>query len=214
MYRRKTIRNRFVILTLLIGIVCLGIISCGNDDEKLDKPIVKPAAPILTKEDVLGAWEVVSINGLTSEAFLKSPEGEDLEEISITLNTFHFSFFDDSWKINLDYESTIDFPDNPRDPDVPPDGKLNIIGEWSGNYTIKDPKLILTPTAADITITSNPEEYIQVATGLTKEEAEIEFDKIFRDEILKPFKQFNVVLQGDNLTLVAPAGKKIILKQQ
>ena len=220
MYEQKLIGKSHVISTLLIGVVLLGIVGCGNDDEKLDKPIdkpdVKPAAPILTKEDVLGAWEVESINDLTPEAFLESPEGEDLEEISITLNTFHFVFSDDdSWKINLDFESILDFPDNPPDPELPPDGKLKIIGEWSGNYTIKDPKLILTPTAADITIKSEPEDYIQVATdGLTKEEAEADLDKIFRDDLLKPFKQSHVILQSDKRMLLGQAGKRMVLKPQ
>ena len=208
--------KRPVISTLLIGIVLLGIVGCGNDDEKLDKSTVEPAAPELTKEDILGTWEVVSINDLTPEAFLVSPEGEDLEEISITLRTFLIVFSDDdSWKINLDYESTFDFPDNPPDPDLPPDGKLNIIGEWTGNYIIKDPKLILTPTVADITIESEPEDYIQVATDfLTKEEAEADFDEEFRDVILKPFKQSNVILQSDKRLLLGQAGIKMVLKLQ
>ncbi len=208
--------KRPVISTLLIGVVLLGIVGCGNDDEKLVKPTVEPAAPKLTKEDVLGSWEVVSINGISSEAFLESPEGEDLEEISIKLNTFHFVITDDdSWKINLDFESILDFPDNPPDPDLPPDGKLNVIGEWTGNYIIKDPKLILTPTVADITIESEPEDYIQVATDfLTKEEAEADFDEIFRDDILKPFKQSNVILQSDKRLLLGQAGKKMVLKLQ
>lgn len=210
------IMKRPVISTLLIGIVLLGIVGCGNDDEKLDKSTVEPAAPELTKEDILGTWEVVSINDLTPEAFLVSPEGEDLEEISITLRTFLIVFSDDdSWKINLDYESTFDFPDNPPDPDLPPDGKLNIIGEWTGNYIIKDPKLILTPTVADITIESEPEDYIQVATDfLTKEEAEADFDEEFRDVILKPFKQSNVILQSDKRLLLGQAGIKMVLKLQ
>ena len=204
--------KRLVISTLLIGVVLLGIVGCGNDDEKLDKSTVEPAAP-LTMEDILGTWEVVSINGISSDAFLESPEGEDLEEISITLRTFLIVFSDDdSWKINLDFESILDFPD---DPDLPPDGKLNIIGEWTGNYIIKDPKLILTPTVADITIESESEDYIQVASdGLTKEEAEAEFDREFRDEILKPFKQSNVVLQSDKRLLLGQAGKRMILKLQ
>lgn len=216
MYDREMIMKRFVISTLLIGIVLLDIVGCGNDDEKPDKPIVEPAAPILTKEDILGTWEVVSINGLTSEAFLESPEGEDFEEISISLRTFLIVFSDDdSWKINLHFESTLDFPDNPPDPELPPDGTLNIIGEWSGYYIIEDPKLFLTTTVSDINVISDPADYIQVTTDfLTTEEAEADFDQTFRNDILKTFKQSNVVLQGDKRTLVAPAAKKIVLKKQ
>lgn len=216
MYDREMIMKRLVISTLLIGIVLLDIVGCGNDDEKPDKPIVEPVAPILTKEDILGTWEVVSINSLTSEAFLESPEGENFEEISISLRTFLIVFSDDdSWKINLHFESTLDFPDNPPDPELPPDGKLNIVGEWSGCYIIVDSKLFLTTTVSDINVISDPADYIQVATDfLTTEEAEADFDQIFRNEILKTFKQSNVVLQGDKRTLVAPAAKKIVLKKQ
>ena len=217
MYKQKLIGKSHVISSLLFGIVLLSIVGCGNDDEKLDNP-VKHVAPKLTKEDVLGVWEVESINDLTPEAFLESPKGGEFEEISITLNTFHFVFSDDdSWKLNLEIESIFDFPDNPPDPVVPPDGQLKIIGEWSGNYTIKDPKLILTPTAADITIKSEPEDYVQVVSdGLTKEEAEAEFDKGFSNDLLKPFKQSHVIviLQSDKRRLLGQAGKRMVLKPQ
>lgn len=214
-----TLKN-FMISTLLIGMVFLGIIGCGSDEVKpdVDKSSEEKlvSQPDLQKEDLLGTWKVVSINGLTSEAFLESPEGEDFEDVVIKIKQFHFVFSaDDSWISNLEFESISNFPDNPPDPGVVlPDGKLDIIGVWSGTYNI-DTVLTFLTQKADVNLTSDPQDFIEKVTGgLTEEEAEADFVKQFKDNILTPFKQSTAALKGDTLTLITSAAKKMVLEKQ
>ena len=216
-----TWKKNFVIPILLAGMMFLGIFGCGSDDEKTDndksseeKPV---SQPILLKEDLLGTWEVVSINGLTSEAFLESPEGEDLEGQKVEVKQFHFVFLaDDSWTINLEFEAISDFPDNPPDPGlVLPDGKLDITGVWSGTYNI-DTVLTFLTQKVDVNLTSDPEDFIEKVTEghITKEEAEQDYIRQFRDIILTPFKQSTGALKGNTLTLITSAAKKMVLEKQ
>ncbi len=212
--------KKFMISILLIGIVFLGIIGCGSDEEETDadkadeeKPVSQPT---LLKEDLLGTWEVVSINGLTSEAFLESPEGEDVEEVVIKITQFHFVFStDDSWIINLEFESISNFPDNPPDPGVVlPDGKLDITGVWSGTYNI-DTALTFLTQKADVNLTSDPKDFIEKVTGgLTEEEAEVDFAQQFNDNLLIHFKVSTGALRGNELTLITSAAKKMVLEKQ
>ena len=207
-----------MISILLIGIVFSGIIGCGSDEEKPDELSEEKSAsqPTLLKEDLLGTWEVVSINGLTSEAFLKSPEGEDVKEVVIKITQFHFVFLaDDSWTINLEFESISNFPDNPPDPGVVlPDGKLDITGVWSGTYNI-DTALTFLTQKADVNLTSDPQDFIEKVTGgLTEEEAEVDFAQQFIDNLLIPFKVSTGALRGNELTLITSAAKKMVLEKQ
>ncbi len=209
-----------VILFLFVGAVFLVIFGCGSDEEETDvdksseeKPV---SQPILLKEDLLGTWKVVSINGLTSEAFLESPEGEDFEDVEVEVKQFHFVFSaDDSWIINLEFESISNFPDNPPDPGlVLPDGKLDITGVWSGTYNI-DTVLTFLTQKADVKMKSDPEDFIEkVTNGLTEEEAEVDFVQLFKDNILIPFKVSTGALKGNTLTLITSAGKKMVLEKQ
>ena len=210
----------FLIPFLLVGIMFLGIIGCGTDEEETDadkvdeeKPVSQPA---LLKEDLLGTWEVVSINGLTSEEFLESPEGEDFEDVIIKVKQFHFVFSaDDSWTINLELESISNFPDDPPDPGlVLPDGKLDITGVWSGTYNI-DTVLTFLTQKADVNLTSVPKDFIEKVTdGLTEEEAEADFVQQFNDNILTPFKVSTGALKGNELILITSAAKKMVLERQ
>lgn len=216
-----TLKN-FMISILLIGIVFLGIIGCGSDEEETDadkadeeKPVSQPA---LLKEDLLGTWEVVSINGLTPGAFFESPVGEDLEGQAVEVKQFRFVLSaDDSWIINLELEVIIAFPEILPGPEVVLiDGKMEIKGVWSGAYSIVNPMLFFTPEEADVKITSDPEDFIEKLTEgqITNEQAEQDYIQEFKNIILTPFRRSTATLKEDTLTLNSPGEKKMILERQ
>lgn len=216
-----TLKN-FMIPILLMGIVFLGIISCGSDEEKPDvdksseeKPISQPDLP---KEDLLGTWEVVSINGLTPGAFFESPVGEDLEGQAVEVKQFQFVLSaDDSWIINLELEVIIAFPEILPGPEVVLiDGKMKIKGIWSGAYSIINTMLFFTTEEADVKITSDPEDFIEKLTEgqITNEQAEQDYIQEFKDIILTPFRRSTATLKEDTLTLNSPGAKKMILERQ
>ena len=205
---------------ILVNLV-LVIHGCGSDEEKTDidksseeKPV---SEPVLLKEDLLGTWEVVSINGLTSEAFFESPVGEDLEGQKVEVQQFHFVLSaDDSWIINLELEVIMAFPEILPGPEVVlHDGKTKIKGVWSGAYRVEDSILIFITEDADVKMKSDPEDFIaKVTGGLTEEEAEQDYIQEFRNIFLTPFKQSTVALKEDTLTLITSAAKKLVLKKQ
>ncbi len=215
-------RKSCIISTLLIGMVLLVIIGCGSDEEKPDadeakeeKPILQPVLP---KEDLLGTWQVVSINGLTPGAFFESPVGEDLEEQAVEVKQFHFVFSaDDSWTINLELEAIMAFPEILPGPEVVlHEGKMEIKGVWSGAYRVQDSMLFLTTEDADVKMTSDPEGFIEKVTegNITAEVAEQQYIEQFRDIILTPFKQSTGTLKGNTFTLITSAAKKMVLEKQ
>ena len=217
-----TWKKNFVIPILLAGMVFLGIFGCGSDEEETDvdksseeKPV---SQPILLKEDLLGTWEVVSINGLTPGAFFESPVGEDLEGQKVEAKQFHFVLSaDDSWIINLELEAIMAFPEILPGPEVVLlDGKLEIKGVWSGAYRVEDPMLFFITAEADVKIMSDPQDFIEKVTegNITKEEAEQDFIEEFSDVFLTPFKRTIGALKGDKLTLITSAAKKMVLEKQ
>ena len=207
---------------LLISIVFLGIIGCGSDEVKPDvdesseeKPI---SQPVWQKEDLLGTWQVVSINGLTPGAFFESPVGEDLEKQGVEVKQFRFVLSaDDSWIINLELEAIMAFPEILPGPEVVlRDGKMKIKGIWSGAYKVEDSTIFFTTEKADVKITSDPEDFIEKVIGdnITKEESEQQYIEEFRDIILTPFKRSTGTLKGNTLTLITTAAKKMVLARQ
>ncbi len=216
-----TLKN-FMIPILLMGIVFLGIIGCGSDEEKPDvdesseeKPVSQPDLP---KEDLLGTWEVVSINGLTPGAFFESPVGEDLEGQAVEVKQFRFVLSaDDSWIINLELEVIIAFPEILPGPEVVLiDGKMKIKGVWSGAYSVVNPMLFFITEEADVKITSDPEDFIEKLTEgqITNEQAEQDYIQEFKNIILTPFRRSTATLKEDTLTLNISGEKKMILERQ
>lgn len=216
-----TLKN-FMIPILLMGIVSLGIIGCGSDEEKPDidesseeKPVSQPDLP---KEDLLGTWEVVSINGLTPGAFFESPVGEDLEGQAVEVKQFRFVLSaDDSWIINLELEVIIAFPEILPGPEVVLiDGKMKIKGVWSGAYSVVNPMLFFITEEADVKITSDPEDFIEKLTEgqITNVQAEQDYIQEFKNIILTPFRRSTATLKEKTLTLNISGAKKMILERQ
>ncbi|MDE0087305.1 MAG: hypothetical protein OXU23_16405 [Candidatus Poribacteria bacterium] len=214
--------KNFMIPILLMGIVSLGIIGCGSDEEKPDidesseeKPVSQPDLP---KEDLLGTWEVVSINGLTPGAFFESPVGEDLEGQAVEVKQFRFVLSaDDSWIINLELEVIIAFPEILPGPEVVLiDGKMKIKGVWSGAYSVVNPMLFFITEEADVKITSDPEDFIEKLTEgqITNVQAEQDYIQEFKNIILTPFRRSTATLKEKTLTLNISGAKKMILERQ
>ena len=207
-----------ILLTLLLSVVLFTIISCGSDEENSNVQVTSDQNPVLHKEELLGTWDVVSINGLTPDAFFESPDGEDIEEQEVKEIEFYYVFsLDDSWTINLVIETISTFPDIGPDLEVvAKEGKMSIIGIWSGTYSIENSVLLITTREATVNIVAVPPDLIEKQTegNLTLEEAELQYIEEFSKIILTPFKQSTGGLKADNLTLITTPAKKMVLEKR
>ena len=103
------IPKNFVIPVLLVGMILLGMVGCGEDlktpeeliKEKAEESAVEPSVSSLANEELHGSWEVVSIFGMTPEEYLESlSEGGEVEE---KVKQFNYVFAtDNSWTCNLE----------------------------------------------------------------------------------------------------------------
>ncbi len=202
--------------TIIFVITLISFVGCDSDDNTTDKSITDPSIPDLSKEDLIGAWDVAMINGLTPQEFLESPNGEDQEEVEITIEKFNFIFSDDnSWTINLEFASVFDFPDNLHDPElVPPDGMVFITGEWVGTFSIENEMLSLIVNEADVNVLTDPQDYLMNFEGQTIPEAEIDFIEDFKNDFLMPFALSTATPQSNTLTLITTVTNKIVLERQ
>ena len=211
----------FVIPVLLVGIMLLSVIGCGEDsekptvlaEEKSEDPTVEPSVPSLSTEELLGSteellgsWEVVSIFGMTPERYLESlAEGGEVKE---TVKQFAYVFAaDNSWTCNFVSETVFVFDD------IPP-GKMEAIGTWSGTYGFDGLTLSLLTKGSDVQIVSEPKDILEIAVDLVVADAEQHYDESFRSDFIKPFVQSTCTKQGDTLTVISPAGKKMVLEKQ
>ena len=204
----------FVIPVLLVGIMLLSVIGCGEDsekptvlaEEKSEDPTVEPSAPSLSTEELLGSWEVVSIFGMTPDEYLESlAEGGEIEE---TVKQFAYVFAaDNSWTCDFVSETVFVFDD------IPP-GKMEAIGTWSGTYDFDGLTLSLFTKGSDVQIAPEPKDILEIAFDLAVAEAEQHYDESFRSDFIKPFAQSTCTKQGDTLTVISPAGKKMVLEKQ
>lgn len=198
-------------LTLLIGIVGImfvSIIGCGSDEEKPDVDKVSEQIPVLSEEDLLGTWTVLSINGLTPDEFFESPEGEDFEEEKVETQQFTFVFSAEAWTMNIAFEGFLTSPEEGL-----PDVSMEFEGVWSGAYRIIDPRIFFTTKEAEVKIPSDLPDFFE-EEGLTKEDLEEQSIENIKEYILEPFRNPTVGLEGNRLTLIAPAGKKMVLEKQ
>lgn len=137
MIPRSFISNLSVILMFLI--MC----SCGSDDEPLNRNPIQD----LTKSDIIGSWNVKSINDSNPLAFIHTyetfeveddPDGDiisianpdpadDTDTFEIIIENFKFDFTtDDLWTLNVDFTTTLQIPIEDELPDPTDMGEVAV----------------------------------------------------------------------------------------
>ena len=208
------IPKSFVIPVILVGMVLLGVVGCGEDlktpeelrKEKAEESAVESSVSSLANEELHGSWEVVSIHGKTPEEYLESFTVGGEAEIKIKQLSYVFAA-DDSWTCDLEERTVIDFPD------IPP-ATLEATGIWSGTYAFDGLTLSIFIKESEVHIASEPKDFFQVAFDQAPAEAEQDYDEDFRSDFIKPFARSACTKQGDTLVLVISTGEEMVLEKQ
>lgn len=180
-----------VISILFVGVMILGTVSCGSDEEKHEVSTTERPIPVSSKGDLLGSWEVVLINGMDVKSSYQSLARE--EGVEAKVKQFNCVFAaDDSWTWKYEHEFVSDEPPL----------KVEVIAAWSGTYVVKSSTLTLVIKEEDVKITIEPQE------------EDFEPDKQVFTESIKPIEQATGTIQGDRLTLTTPDGKIMVFKKQ
>lgn len=204
----------FVTLILLVGMVLLGVVGCGDDlkspeeliKERDEESAVESSVSPLANEELHGSWMVVSIFGVTPEEYLESFTVGGKAEITIEQLNFVFDV-DDSWTCNIEEQTVIDFPDIPH-------ATFEATATWSGAYAFDGLTLSLFTKEAEVHIATEPEDFFQVAFDQAIVEAEQDYDEGFRSDFIKPFARSTCTKQGDTLVLVIRTGEEMVLEKQ
>jgi len=208
------IPKSFVISILLVGMMFLGVIGCGQDLEKPEELIkekseesgAESSTSPLANEELHGSWELVSIFGQTPKEYLESfTVGGEAE---ITIKQFNFVFAaDDSWTCDLAEKTVMDFPDIPQ-------ATLEATGTWSGTYAFDGLTLSIFTKEAEVHIATEPKDFFQVAFDRALAEAEQDYDESFRSDFVKPFARSACTKQGNTLVLTTATGEEMVLEKQ
>lgn len=199
----------FVIPVLLLGMMLLGVVGCGEElktPEELKKEKSESSVSALVNEELHGTWEVASIHGKTPEEYLESFTVGGDAEINIKQLNYVFAA-DDSWTCDLAEKTVIDFPD------IPP-ATLEATGIWSGTYAFDGLTLSIFTREAEVHIAPEPKDFFQVAFDRALTEAEQDYDEDFRADFIKPFARSACTKQGDTLVLVTATGEEMVLEKQ
>ena len=204
----------FVIRVLLVGMMLLGVVGCGEDlktpeeliKERDEESAVESSVSSAANEELHGSWTVVSIFGVTSEEYLESLTVDGETDIKIEQLNYVFAD-DDSWTCNLEEKTVIEFPD------IPP-ATIETIGTWSGTYAFDGLTLSLFTKESEMHIAPEPEDFFQIAFDQAIVEAEQDYDKDFRSDFIRPFAQSTCTKQGDTLVLVIPTGEEMVLEKR
>ena len=208
------IRKSFVILVLLVGMVLLGVVGCGQDlekpallgDEKTGASTVESSVSSLANAELYGTWEVASIHGKTAEEYLESFTVGGEAEIKVKHLSYVFAA-DDSWTCDLEERTLIDFPD------IPP-ATLEATGLWSGTYAFDGQTLSIFTKESEVHIAPEPKDFFQIAFDQAPAEAEQDYDEDFRSDFITPFARSACTKQGDTLVLITATGEEMVLEKQ
>lgn len=196
-------RTTFSRLFILIFISIFIISGCGSDEVEPDKKVIEPVLPEpeVTPTELLGTWDVVSINDGPPLAFINAeePDIEDRPKEEISVFTYEFAE-EGTWILNLDFEM-FDFPEDPNRGDVEKAGRIEVIGVWSGNYTIDNSVLSLITLEKDIDIISTPPDFLAEFADGGEIAARKELMDKFNMHLLKAFEKTNFTVVDDTLTL-------------
>lgn len=204
----------FVIRVLLVGMMLLGVVGCGEDlktpeeliKERDEESAVESSVSSAANEELHGSWTVVSIFGVTSEEYLESLTVDGEADIKIEQLNYVFAT-DDSWICNLEEKTVVEFPD------IPP-ATIETIGTWSGTYAFDGLTLSLFTKESEMHIAPDPEDFFQIAFDQAIVEAEQDYDEDFRSDFIRPFAQSACTKQGDTLVLVIPTGEEMVLEKR
>ena len=208
------IQKSFVVSILLVSLMLLGGIGCGEDlktpeelqKEKAEALAGESSVSALANEELRGSWEVVSIFGKTPEEYLESFTVGGEAEITVKQLNYVFAA-DDSWTCDLREKTVIDFPD------IPP-ATLEVTGTWLGSYAFDGQTLALFTKEAEVHVVTEPKDFFQVAFDMALAEAEQDYDNRFRSDFIEPFAQSACTKQGDTLVLVTATGEEMVLEKQ
>ena len=211
---KSMIPKRFVIPVLLVSMMLLGVVGCGDDlkkpeellKERDEESAVESSVSSVANEELHGSWTVVSIFGVTPEEYLESFTVDGKAEIKIEQLNFVFAA-DDSWTCNIDEQTVIDFPD------IPP-ATLETTGTWSGTYAFDGQTLSIFTKESEVHIATDPKDFFQVAFDQAIVEVEQDYDERFRSDFIKPFAQSACTKQEDTLVLVIRTGEEMVLEKQ
>ena len=204
----------FVIQILLVGVVLLSMVGCGEDmeepivlaEEKTEESTVESSVSPLVNEELHGSWEVVSIFGKTPKEHLESFTVGGKTKITIKQLNYVFAA-DDSWTCHLEEITRMDFPNIPR-------ATLEATGTWSGTYAFEGQALSMLTKELEVHIATEPKDFFQVAFDKSIAEAEQDYDKSFRFEFIIPFARSTCTKQGNTLVLIAATGEEMVLEKQ
>ncbi len=200
--------HKFMVFSVLF--VCLiTMFGCGSDEEE---PTTKPTTkePMEPPEELLGSWNVVSINGEDPLIFVNADEPDEEDRPKITTENFIYEFDSDgSWTLNVKFEMG-EFPEEPEN-----EGKIVLNGDWSGTYTVDDSVLSMVKLETDVDITSVPEDFFEDFFEVSMIEAKNEILEKFKTHVFNPFAKTIISIDGDSLTLesTGSAKNKMILEK-
>ena len=203
----------FVIPVLLVGMMLLGMVGCGEDlktpeelrKEKAEASASESSVSSLANAELYGTWEVASIHGKTAEEYLESfTVGGEAE---IKIKQLSYVFAADSWSCDLEEKTVIDFPD------IPP-ATLEATGIWSGTYAFDGQTLSIFTKESEVHIAPDPKDFFQVAFDQALAEAEQDYDEDFRSDFITPFARSACTKQGDTLVLITATGEEMVLEKQ
>ena len=196
------------ISTLLVFMLIIGMFACGSDEDEPEKPTVDPTTTEetpLSTEELLGSWDITSINDQAPDVFLDEvingdePDLEDRPKTSI--GSFYAVFEDNqTWTLNLELEMS-DFPEDPNKDDPEQAAKIEMTGKWSGQYSTEGTELTLTLNDTDVNITTNPTDLFATLFEISETEAQEEIVGKFALQVLLPFAKTSIKLEEDKLNL-------------
>ncbi len=196
---RKTYPSLFILILISILIIS----GCGSAEVEPDKEITEPVIPEpeVAPTELLGIWDVISINDGPPLAFINAEEPDIEDRPKEEISVFTYDFADEgSWIVNLEFEM-FDFPEDPNRGDAEKAGKIEVTGAWSGNYTINNSVLSLITLEKDIKLISSPPEFLdEFAEGGEIAARKDLMDK-FNMHLLKAFEKTNFTVTDGTLTL-------------
>lgn len=175
------------IFVLPIAAGLLFILACGDDD---------PEPPSLS-EQLVGSWEIISIDGETLEEAVLDEFGEE-ERLDAEFTKKEYVFAANG-SVFVNFGASIVFTEGAVSVTV----SFTLTGK--GTYTVSGSTL--TTILEDVHITLEPED-LWASSGVTAQDFEEEFNPKFEIE------HADIDLSGDWLTLTHEDGSKTVLKKR